>query len=220
MEKKKILKIIGIIILIILILLVIHTIRNTIIITNLQNKAEKYSNSNNYHIKAITQINENTTMTLNQYQKDEKQLVILERIINDEKTKMSFYNTGNRIDMFIETKDEKIAELGETNEILGLSSITALQTDNLWQTIIYALPARITTVNVNGYECYSINNFLSPYNLLGNNKTEYNIEKETGLARKIVLDEQTTIREYEFDNIDDSIFAEPDIGQYTLREKE
>lgn len=29
----------------------------------------------------------------------------------------------------------------------------------------------------------------------------------------------TTIeKEYEFDNVDDSIFVEPDIGQYTLKE--
>lgn len=220
MKIKKWLKIIGIIILIIIVLILIHTIRNTIIISNLQNKVEKYSNSNNYHIKATMHISENITMNINQYQKNEKQLLVLERIVNDEKIKMSYYNIGSRIDMFLETKDEKIAELGKVNEILGVSSITPLQTDNLWQTILYSLPARITTVKVNDYECYSINNFLSPYNLLGKNKTEYDIEKETGLVRKIVLDEQITTREYEFENVDDSIFVEPDISQYTLKEKD
>ena len=53
MKIKKGLKIIGIIILIIVVLILVHTIRNTIIISDLQNKVEKYSNSNNYHIKAI-----------------------------------------------------------------------------------------------------------------------------------------------------------------------
>ena len=220
MKIKKGLKIIGIIILIIIVLILIHTIRNTIIISNLQNKVEKYSNSNNYHIKATMHISESITMNINQYQKNEKQLLVLERIVNDEKIKMSYYNIGSRIDMFLETKDEKIVELGKVNEILGLSSTTPLQTDNLWQTILYSLPARITTVKVNDYECYSINNFLSPYNLLGKNKTEYDIEKETGLVRKIVLDEQITTREYEFENVDDSIFVEPDISQYTLKEKD
>ena len=70
--------------------------------------------------------------------------------------------------MFTETKDEKIAELGKVNEILGISSMTPLQTDNLWQTILYSL----------------------------------------------------TTREYEFDNVDDSVFVEPDISQYTLKDKE
>ena len=218
MKGKKVLKIIGIILLIILILVVIHTIRNTIIISGLQNKVKQYSNSNNYHIKATTQVSENTTMIINQYQKEEKQLLILERIVNDEKVKISYYNTGSRIDMFTETKDEKIAELGKVNEILGLNSITPLQTDNLWQTILYGLPTRITTVKVNDYECYSIDDFLSPYNLLGKNKTEYDIEKETGLVRKIILDDQISMREYDFENVDDSIFIEPDISQYKIQE--
>ena len=218
MKGKKILKIIGIILLIILILVVIHAIRNTIIISGLQNKVKQYSNSNNYHIKATTQVSENTTMIINQYQKEEKQLLILERIVNDEKVKISYYNTGSRIDMFTETKDEKIAELGKVNEILGLNSITPLQTDNLWQTILYGLPTRITTVKVNDYECYSIDDFLSPYNLLGKNKTEYDIEKETGLVRKIILDDQISMREYNFENVDDSIFVEPDISQYKIKE--
>ena len=218
MKAKKVLKIIGIILLIILILVVIHTIRNTIIISGLQNKVKQYSNSNNYHIKATTQVSENTTMIINQYQKEEKQLLILERIVNDEKVKISYYNTGSRIDMFTETKDEKIAELGKVNEILGLNSITPLQTDNLWQTILYGLPTRITTVKVNDYECYSIDDFLSPYNLLGKNKNEYDIEKETGLVRKIILDDQISMREYNFENVDDSIFVEPDISQYKIKE--
>lgn len=217
MGKKKIIRIIGIILIIILIFIAIHTIRNTIIICNLQNKAKKYSNSNNYHIESINHISENTTLIINQYQKNGKQLLTLERIVDDETVKISYYNTGNRIDMFTETKDEKIAELGKVNEILGVSSMTPLQTDNLWQTILYSLPTKITTVKVNDYECYSINDFLSPYNLLGKNKTEYDIEKETGLVRKIVLDEQITTREYEFENVDDSVFVEPDISQYTLK---
>lgn len=218
MKIKKVLKILGIIILIIIVLVLIHGIRNTMIIRNLQNEAEKYSNSNNFHIKATTQIDKNTTLTINQYKKNEKQLVVLERIKNGEKIKMSYYDTGDRIDLFVDAKDEKKAELGKVKEISGISLTTPLQTDNLWQTIIYGLVAQITTVNVNGYECYSINNFFSPYSLSGNSKTEYNIEKETGLARKIVLDEQITIREYEFENVDDSVFIEPDMSEYIVEE--
>ena len=220
MKKKRIIKIIGIILIIILIFIAIHTIRNTIIISDLQNKAEKYTKSNNYHIKSINRINENTTLIINQYQKNEKKLVTLERTVDDETVKISYYNTGSRIDMFTESKDEKIVELNATNEILGITSMTPLQTDNLWQTILYALPTRITSIKVNDYKCYSINDFLSPYNLMGEHKNEYDIEKETGLVRKAVLDEQNVTREYEFENVDDSIFIEPDISQYTLKEND
>ena len=79
---------------------------------------------------------------------------------------------------------------------------------------------KITLIKVNDYKCYSINDFLSPYNLMWEHKNEYDIEKETGLVRKAVLDEQNVTREYEFENVDDSIFIEPDISQYTLKEND
>ena len=75
-------------------------------------------------------------------------------------------------------------------------------------------------IKVNDYKCYSINGFLSPYNLLGEHKNEYDIEKETGLVRKAILDEHVVTREYEFENVDDSVFVEPDISQYTLKEND
>ena len=47
MNKKKVLKVIGIILLIIFIMFLVHTIRNYIIITDLQNKISKYSETEN-----------------------------------------------------------------------------------------------------------------------------------------------------------------------------
>lgn len=56
MEKKKlmkkVLKIALIVVAILLIILVINTIRNYVIVTDLQNKIAEYSNSTNYHIKS------------------------------------------------------------------------------------------------------------------------------------------------------------------------
>ena len=54
MSKKNILKIIGIILLIVIAIFVIHTIRNYIIITDLQNKIAKYTSNTNYSIKSIS----------------------------------------------------------------------------------------------------------------------------------------------------------------------
>lgn len=122
--------------------------------------------------------------------------------------------------MFTETKEEKVATLGKINSIIGIQTIEFLQTDNLWQTILYGLPTIIRTTNVNGYECYTINNFLSPYYLAGKNKTEYYMDKETGLMMKSIIDETISTKEYEFDNVSDEIFIEPDISQYTLKSEE
>ena len=49
--------------------------------------------------------------------------------------------------------------------------------------------------------------------------SEVIIEKETGLFLKSNAPEDTVEREYTFNNIEDSIFAEPDISQYKIKEK-
>lgn len=49
--------------------------------------------------------------------------------------------------------------------------------------------------------------------------SEIIIDKETGLFLKSTATGDVVEREYEFDNVDDSIFAEPDISQYKVKEK-
>ena len=63
MKKKRIIKIIGIILIIILIFIAIHTIRNTIIISDLQNKIDNYSNSTNF-VSSPDQINSSAENSL------------------------------------------------------------------------------------------------------------------------------------------------------------
>ena len=49
-------------------------------------------------------------------------------------------------------------------------------------------------------------------------KNEIYVEKNTGLLTKSVLNDQVMNREYEFNNVDDSTFIEPNIREYTLQE--
>ena len=79
MKKKRIIKIIGIILIIILIFIAIHTIRNTIIISDLQNKIDNYSNSTNYYTKSVATESNGTVVTMEYYKKDKKEVVFLER---------------------------------------------------------------------------------------------------------------------------------------------
>ena len=76
MNKKKILKIIGIVFLIIIVIVLIHTIRNYIIITNLQNKVSKYTESTNYYTKSISTEN-GMKVTIEYYKKDKKEVLKL-----------------------------------------------------------------------------------------------------------------------------------------------
>ena len=60
-----------------------------------------------------------------------------------------------------------------------------------------------------------ISGFMSP-SILNLKGAKNYIEKETGLLVKIE-EEELIQKEYEFDQIDNSIFIEPDIGQYQLK---
>ena len=216
MKVKKILKIIGIILAILIVLLLIHTIRNFVIITDLQNKISQYSNSNNYYIKSIATENNGTVITMEYYKKDNKQVVFLERNLNGEINKISMYDNGEKTDTYAETKDSKIAQL-DSGTIISVNIYNQLETDSNWQTFLGSIFTNIKSINYNGKECYIVKGFLSSNSLNFENSETY-IEKDTGLFVKNISDDITTEREYEFDNVEDTIFTEPDLSQYTIQE--
>jgi hypothetical protein len=217
MNKKKIFKILGIILLIIVVIFLIHTIRNYIIITDLQNKIAKYSDSTNYYIKSVATKSDGTVVTMEYYKKDNKEVSFLERNLNGEISKISMYNNGERTDTFIETSESKVAQLDSDN-IMTINFYNFLETENNWQTLLGSISARIKSTNYNGKECYVIKGLSSSVFLISEGQETY-IEKDTGLLVKTTGD-GVTEREYEFDNVDDSIFVEPDISQYTLKEND
>lgn len=219
MNKKKFFKTIGILVFIIVILMLLYVIRNTIIVTKLQKNIKEYTSKTNFSIKVTNLTSETSKMTVNYYKKDNKEAVILERNVDGNSVKMSFYNNGERRDLFIETNDKKTVQVNTKNQLLGLNITDSLQTDNLWQTILYSSIARIKTENVNGKECYKVSNFYSPYWMYGENITEFYIEKDTGLLIKTAIDDEIAVREYSFDDVEDSAFVEPDIGLYTVVEE-
>ena len=79
--------------------------------------------------------------------------------------------------------------------------------------------AQIKSVTYNEKPCYEIHNFPSQHLLLGLGKNIVYIEKDTGLVIKNDADDSISAREYEFNNVEDSIFIEPDISQYQVYEK-
>lgn len=216
MKVKKILRILGIIVAILIILVLIHTIRNYVIITGLQDKISQYSNSSNYYTKSIATEENGTIVTMEYYKKDNKQVVFLERNLNGEINKVSMYDNGERTDTFTETKDSKIAQLN-SGTIMSVNIYNYLETDNNWQTFLGSISAKVKSINYNGKECYIIKGFLSSTSLTFEGAETY-IEKDTGLYVKTAEGGITTEREYKFDNVEDTIFIEPDISEYTLKE--
>ncbi len=215
--KKKIFKIIGIILLIVIALFLIHTFRNYVIISDLQNKIAKYVNSTNYRTKSVTSESDGTIITMDYYKKDNKEVVFMERNLNGEISKISIYNNGERKDTFYDNKEGKTVQLG-TDNFMSINIYNFLETDNNWQTLFGSICSNIKSTNCDGKDCYIIKGFLSSMTLSSTSVETY-IEKDTGLYFKTVDGENISTREYEFDKVDDSIFVEPDIGLYTIKEK-
>lgn len=218
MKVKKTLKIIGIILLIAFILLLIHSIRNFVIIKGLQDNFSKYETSNNYHIKSVAKENADLTMKMNYYRKDNKQVTFIERNTNEEILKVAMYDNGETVDVFTENDKEKTCRINAGNSVMSVEIINYFHTDNDWQTFFMSIFAKIKKDNYNQKECYVIKKRIRPEILYGKDKNELYIEQETGLCIKSIMDSSVVEREYEFDNVQESIFAEPDISQYKLLE--
>lgn len=218
MNKKKTFKIILLIILIVLAIFVLYTIRNFIIVKCLQNKIAQYTSISNFSATINQTFTDDTTNVLiNYYQDGNKQAVILQRTdSNGEVIKMSQYNNGERCDIFWDTKDSKTAQLNVDNTI-SVQLTNSLETDNDWQTLLACTFAVIKSTKYNEKDCYSITNYMSPLFMNGTEKNEVYVDKETGIAIKNIMDNQITEKEYNFNTVDEAVFTEPDIGQYTLK---
>ncbi len=214
MSKKKFLKTLGCILLVIIVIILIHTVRNYIIITKLQTNISNYANSTNFYKATITTIEDGTKVTVKYYKKDNKQAVFINRDLNENKKQVAMYDNGDRVDIFIDSKESKVAKLN-SGKIMSDGIYNQLENENKWQTFLGSILANVRKTNYNNKECYIIKNFLSTTSLEYEGAKIY-VEKDTGLL--IRTDEGDAVAEYEydFDNVDDSIFAEPDISQYTL----
>lgn len=217
MKAKKIIKIILLVLLIIVALFLINTFRKFIIIKNLQAKMSELTLSTNYHIESEAKEENGTIVTLNYYKKDNRQAMLMERNLNGETKKISMYNNGERIDTFIETAEDKIVQL-DTPSIMEVNLYNYLETENDWQTFLESMFVKVKKTEYKEKECYLITNFISTMYMQSYEYGKVYIEKDTGLFLKSVMDGIVTERKYEFDNVDDSVFIEPDISQYTIRE--
>ena len=220
MKIKKVLKIVGIILLVVIILLLIHTIRNFIIIRRLQDNIAKYSSSTNYHIKSITKESNGIEMTANFYIKDDRHASIVERNKDGEIAKISTYGQNDKkgFNTYIENIDSKVAMIEHEGVSMRVEIFNGVESDSIWHTFISSFFANIGSKEVNGKDCYVVNNFPSYINLAAVGKNEYYIDKDTGLMIENITNDQISVREYEFNNVDDNIFIEPDINEYTIQE--
>ena len=93
-----------------------------------------------------------------------------------------------------------------------------LEVDGSWNKFLASLVSFIGTKKYDGKDCYISNNFLISTTLNDPEKNEYYIEKDTGLFIYSNVGNIISKREYEFDNVSDEVFIEPDVSQFTISE--
>ena len=217
---KKILKIALLIIVLVIIIIVINTFRKMYIVNNLQSKIETYKSSNNYHILSVGKDAEyNSTTTINTYVKDDRKVMILENKTENDYKKMSLYKNNNKENTYIEAGSTKVAILDTEGNVFIDNINNLLETESKWELFEACLTAKINSCEHNGKKAYKIKNFYSSVMMYEEGKNELIIEKDTGLTLQTIIGNTTTEKTFEFNNVDDNIFIEPDINEYKIEDE-
>ena len=192
-----------------------HTTRNYLIIRKMQDKILEYSNKDSYSIITTSKDLENNGKTIMEYYKDGSNEVMKVNSNHDGK-EMSYCVYKSEGQAKIYTIDESGKKIYTSDEdfVMQVSFYNLLESSSNLSTFIGTIPTTVISKNINGKECYEINNFRSDMSMTEVGKNVIYVEKDTGLL--VEQDTQTTIitKEYSFDKIDSSIFIEPDISEY------
>lgn len=213
MNKKKIVKIVLLVILVLILIFISCIIRKMVILKNLSEKVSQYTNSNNYYEKIVN----NTGTTTEYYRKDNNTVIFITTIVDGKIRKVTKFTKEENANTYIESGEDKVALLN-SEKGFGEIMIRGLDYNNFLDLFKLALATSIRSEEYNNKQCYVLS--------LGNLDEIYR-EKETGLVVKskngIIIDEDgneiDALAEfyYEFNNVNDNIFIEPDINQYTVR---
>lgn len=214
-KVKLALKVLLVMIIISIIIFLVIELKKFFIIKDLKNKVSKYENSNNYHITSVATYEDGTTTKINTYVKENKKVMFVENISNGNTKKMSIYTNAGKTNTYIDVGETKVAIPNSENTLyVGITNFFNIEND--WNLFWVGVATQISDENLDGKEVYLIKNFTSPDVLYEEGKNEMYIEKETGLCLKNYTGSAQTERTYEFDNVDDSIFTEPSMGEYKV----
>lgn len=202
---KKVLKTIVIVLLFLVILIIIHTIRNFVIILSLQDKIQVYSNSTNYHIKSFSTFGDGILTEMDYYKNDSKSLKIVKKQVNEMEMITRSFSDGENINTYIEIGENKTVMENSSDHFENETISNGLELANIFNCLI----SKISRTEIDGKQCYKIGYFFGPRELY--------IEKDTGLTIKNIVNEQYINYEFDFNNVDDNVFKEPDISEYEVQ---
>ena len=250
-EKKKVkflkkyrnkLRVLEIIILIIVVAFIANTGRKVYIITDLNNKAQEYVNSKNYHRTSYYLENGCYTKTEVFSMGDKKKIIITTMTEDGEKQVVTIYGTkiGTVPDTPyaktyppIETYKQNMYKVTDTEKLALLDVEIGMSIDNqeaFWNIentkdlIMTAITSSISKTTFNGNECYYVSGTPS---ILPNSSMYVN--KDTGLEISTMASEVKDVDgnvervpgieyKYEFGTVTEDDFIEPDISEYTIQD--
>lgn len=211
-KSKTVLKVTLLVICLLISIFLINTGRKMYLLSNMQDKASKLSEKENYCWNWKMENKEITT-----YRKGEKAIVIMDT----ENTKTTFAKNGNLVNTYTEGPDGKTASLNEEEELNNLVELpNILSKENI--NILDVVNAKISSETIDEKECYLIESSSDAFiSHIGVAKVQIFIEKETGLPIRMVEyddknEKTTTDYTYEFDKVIDKNLIEPDISQYKI----
>ena len=235
--KNKVIKIIGIILLIVLIIFISYTGRNMYIISKLSNNAEETMQSTNYKKIVYNYDLDNYTKEETLVMEDKIKIIRTEISGDDVITITTYGKHGEKIDdssnkylvnMYYDNKEDKKAIL---NKEIGFTKNleNEIYTENWWQLFTKSITASIKKTTFREKECYCITNFDGPNS---NPQESIYIDKDTGMPIYTIgltrgeirpgIDSELTYYsaifeyKYEFDNVTEDDFKEPDISDYEI----
>jgi len=217
MEKKKIIKIVLLVVFIVLVIFLGIIIKRMIIISDISNKVSKYKDNNNHYEKIVTDYNGESKTTSEYYCKGDNAVMIVETTTkqSNEIKKLTQYLKGETSNSYFDVGTTKLAVLNSSGVPSKMEIMSIDYNNSFWNLFYLALITPIKTVEYNGKECYLLDSFELRHSY---------IEKDTGLTLKAIDGQNenesicTSEYEYNFDGVDDSIFIEPDISQYEVKE--
>lgn len=222
MDKKKILKICLIMIVLIIAILLFCMIRNYTIAKNIiDENVDKAINSESVYAKTTIK-GDIINQTFDNYKKENKELSIFKTNHEDgTQSVITTYTEGTNRTTYYENKAGKFVQQKETQEMVNPTEEDArasLEKESKIATFFAGAFTPFKSVNIDGKDCYLVQKSSLPIfdSMLRDDAKDRRIyiDKETCMIVKTVADDLVTEYEYEFNNVDDNIFIQPDINEY------
>lgn len=231
-KKMNILKML---ILLIIIIFLVITARKIFIISNLSQNAKNTMNIENYH-RIIYSYDLGNYSKTEVFCLNDKKKIVMTQMKNDEITKITMFAKKSEeskdgqdeyiTNIYRESKDEKIANLNQENQIY-VNPQNVVYVDNWLKLFMYSMVASVKNTTFAGKECYYISNFQNANSI--SSEAMY-INKETGLPISTIAYEYknpdgtrgrfpSADYVYEFNVVTEEDFIEPDIKDYKIVQK-